>query len=125
MQVCTSKGSTTLKCVAPKLPKDFSLDDFERERRSRNIDNFIKYTIKMDGADGPDSGNENLQLRVKPNPVFIKLHESDREYTLESGRTVRIIVSQFLHYFVPYAKYFLTMVYSRVLISSYISLQRS
>ena len=95
MQVCTAKGSTILKCIAPKFPKDFSLDDFERERRSRNIDNFINYTITMDGADGPESSNEDLQLRLKPNPVFLKLHEDDREYTLESEHTVRIIVSQF------------------------------
>jgi hypothetical protein len=91
--VCIPQSSTILRCIAPKFPKDFSLDEFERERRSQNTDNSLNYTVKMDGADGPVSSNENLQLRVKPNPVFTMLHEDDREYILESEHTIRILGS--------------------------------
>ena len=92
MQACKPKSSSLLKCTSPKLPTDISLD-FELRKNTRNAVNSINYTILLDGADGPVPSTKNLQLTVKPNPVFSMLHVNDREYTLESERTIRILVS--------------------------------
>ena len=89
LQICTPKSSTILKCIAPKLPADVELEVLERKRNTAST---ISYTITMDGADGPNSSARDLQLTVKPDPEFFMLHMEDREYTLESGHTIRILV---------------------------------
>ena len=51
----------------------------------------------MDGAEGPDSTKEGLLIGVNPNPVFTSLHAEDREYILESGNSIRILASSYIH----------------------------
>ena len=51
----------------------------------------LNYTIVMDGASGPVYSHEDLQIGVKPNPVFSSLN--DKEYTLNSKQTISINVS--------------------------------
>ena len=92
MQACTPKGRTRLRCVAPKLPTGLSVNNTEQRRLKQTTVETLSYTIIMDGADGPMSTDEGLQLTLKPNPVFFMLHTEDREYTLKSGRSIRLLV---------------------------------
>ncbi|CAI7989820.1 Plexin-A4 [Geodia barretti] len=92
---CTPRSSTILKCTAPKLPVVLlSSGTIERRAVPRSsLTGIINYTITMDGAEGPRSDQVDLQIVVKPNPVFYALHMNDRDYTLDSGRSIRILGS--------------------------------
>ena len=95
LQTCTPKSPTILKCLAPKLPTLFSATDNTLQLspiESLTLYEAINYTVSMDGADGPSYDREDLVIVVKPDPLFFSLHNSDREYTLESGRSIRIMV---------------------------------
>ena len=94
LQTCTPRSSTILKCTAPKLPVVLlSSGTIERRAVPRSsLTGIINYTITMDGAEGPRSDQVDLQIVVKPNPVFYALHMNDRDYTLDSGRSIRILV---------------------------------
>lgn len=51
----------------------------------------LNYTIVMDNAAGPATENTHLQLRLRPNPVFIEIQESDREYTGPDDRITILV----------------------------------
>lgn len=49
----------------------------------------------MDDAAGPSLDVPELQLTVKPNPVFVQINEEDVEYT---GSTIRILVKFYIEF---------------------------
>lgn len=51
----------------------------------------INYTVVMDDALGPSPDAPELQISVKPNPVFLELHDDDRKYVEDTP--IRILVS--------------------------------
>ena len=81
-QFCRAFNGTILHCVAPPIP------DFNSEEAVRHLN----YTVVMDDAAGPSLDVPELQLTVKPNPVFVHINEEDVEYTYGSGSTIRILV---------------------------------
>ena len=84
-QFCRAFNGTTLHCVAPPIP------DFTSEETVRHLN----YTVVMDDAAGPSLDVPELQLTVKPNPVFVQINEEDVEYT---GSTIRILVKFYIEF---------------------------
>lgn len=69
----------------------------------------LNYTLIMDGAPGPHTGEEELLLSVKPNPVLVEVEEDSRTYVTGSEDTITIIVRMhvkklsfhsFIHYII-------------------------
>ena len=81
MQVCKAQSSYLLHCTGPQMPF------------VGNGNQQLNYTVIMDNAPGPSTDNAQLQLRLRPNPVFVEIQESDRVYTGSDDR-ITILVSQ-------------------------------
>ena len=84
MTSCIVINSTAISCVVPPLTR----------LQPGDVDG-LNYTIIMDNAPGPDLTNENLQIRVAPNPVVFGLVES--EYNTGTSAPIRIRVSFHTH----------------------------
>lgn len=52
----------------------------------------LNYTLIMDSAPGPHTGEEELLLSIKPNPVAVEVEEDSRTYITDSEDTITIIV---------------------------------
>lgn len=88
-QVCKSVNSTALNCTAPRLPLNITRGNARAVRSDAVI---LDYSIIVDNAEGPSSDIPSLQLSLKPNPVFVNVHEEDRQYASGSENTIRILV---------------------------------
>ena len=83
MQVCSSMASSTLHCIAPEVP-NYVVENA--------VGQPLNYTLIMDNAPGPLLNNRELQLELRPNPVFREIQETDRVY-LGPSDDITIIVS--------------------------------
>ena len=79
MTHCTVINSTAISCVVPPLT-----------RLQPGDTDGLNYTIIMDNASGPDRSNENLQIKVAPNPGNFRLIDS--AYNDGSTTPIRIMV---------------------------------
>ena len=79
MTSCTVINSSAISCVIPPLT-----------RLQPGDTDGLSYIIIMDNAPGPDLSNENLQIRVEPNPGNFRL--TDSTYTTGSATPIGIMV---------------------------------
>lgn len=98
-QTCRSRVSSSLQCIAPRLPSLLYIRDIiesEGQKQSSvqgGSDVILNYTIIMDNAPRPPIYEAKLQLTVKPNPVIIEVQEDSRIYNIGSEEAITIIVS--------------------------------
>ena len=94
-QRCQAKSSSVLKCTAPRIPNL----SFRTKRRAIGGSVDVNYTIVMDGAVYSVGGRGAAQgvpdIVVRRNPVFSEIHEDDLVHTIDSKRTIRIMVRTF------------------------------
>ena len=79
MTSCTLINFTAISCVIPPLT-----------RLQPGDADGLNYTIMADNAPGPNLNNENLLIRVAPNPGNFKLIDST--YNAGSTTPIRIMV---------------------------------
>ena len=82
--MCVSTTGSSMECIFPALSQSIS----------DAVDSMIKYTVLVDGADGPDTSLNELQLTLKANPRITRV--ITREIILQSNSedVIRIEVSQ-------------------------------
>ena len=98
-QTCRSLVSSSLQCIAPRLPSLLHILDIieSKGQKQSNVeggrDVILNYTIVMDNAPTPPIYETQLQLTVKPNPVIIEVQQDSRIYSIGSEESITILVS--------------------------------
>ena len=89
--MCVSTTGNSMECIIPVvIPLSQSISDV--------VDSMIEYTVLVDGAKGPDTSMNELQLTLKANPRIIRVITSQIMLPSNSEDVIRIEVSSLLLY---------------------------
>ena len=89
--MCVSTTGSSMKCIFPVVtPLSQSISDV--------VGSMIEYTVLVDGANGPDTSLNELQLTLRANPRITRVITSEIMLPSNSEDVIRIEVSQLLLY---------------------------
>ena len=81
--MCVSTTGSSMECIFPALLQSIS----------DAVDSMIKYAVLVDGADGPDTSLNELQLTLKANPGITRVITHEIVLPSNSEDIIRIEVS--------------------------------
>ena len=85
--MCVSTTGSSMECIFPAVaPISQSISDV--------VDSVIEYTVLVDGANGPDTSLNELQLTLKSNPRITRVITREIILQSHSEDVIRIEVSQ-------------------------------
>ena len=85
--MCVSTTGSSMECIFPAVtPLSQSISDV--------VGSMIEYTVSVDGADGPDSSLNELQLTLRADPEIIRVITREIIVPSSSEDVIRIEASQ-------------------------------
>ncbi len=85
--MCVSTTGSSMECIFPVVtPLSQSISDV--------VDSMIEYRVSVDGADGPDTSLNELQLTLRADPIITRVITREVIVPTNSDDVIRIEVSQ-------------------------------
>ena len=85
--MCVSTTGSSMECIFSAVaPLSQSISDV--------VGSMIEYTVVVDGASGPDTSMNELQLKLRANPRITRVITSEIMLPSNSEDVIRIEVSQ-------------------------------